>query len=1113
MRRRSSRAQIVFSQCRSLPRSLSAILLLLLIAADSHAADKRWNNTFGGAFNAAANWSGGVPGSGDIAEFGLATLFTPGTYTVAFDVSPTNQAVHVEDDSVTFDLNGRTYTTTLFVGNEIGNQAGSLGQLTITDGTWHVDSASDSIDVGAVATSTGSLTVTTAGRITGLPSIFAGLLGTGTLTVQNGGTVQAGLVMVGQQTNANGTVNVTGTASALNSSILNVGQFGTGSMNISAGGVVQSSIGGTIGNFVDALGTVQIDGFNSRWINSNSLVIANAGEGNLNLTDGGRVQNTIGFVGSAAGGSGTVTISSLGFFTSQWLNSGELNIGYEGDGTLNLLSGSVQNTNAFVGRFAGSTGEVNLSAGNAQWLNLGNLTIGHSGEGILNVTGSGYVQNVDGVVGAVVGATGSVSVSQPESQWRSTGAMTVGLGGHGELSVSDGGIVQVDGTMFIAQDLNSVGVVTVDGMGSDLNSSTGMQIGNSGQATLTVTNGGSLSSTFSEIGGLVGINSSVTIDGPGSTWITTGIIEVGDAGDATLTISNGGVVRSGTGALADAADATTSATVTGAGSAWIMHGSGTFYVGEDGTGTLNILDGGAVSNVEGHVGFDVGSNGTALVDGAGSTWTNSGELTIGRDGDGTLDITGGGLVQNTNGYIGRSSGRDGSGAVTVSGAGSTWTNTNFVYVGYDSEGEGSLSVEAGGTVTCTTGFVGNVAGSHGTATVDGPGSTWTTSGTLAVGDGTLTISNGGAVVTNGLFGTLAAASMWNAEVSVVGQGSSWSLADALLTVGFGGAAAVNILDGGNVVSFDARLAADTGSTGTVVVSGAGSTWTIGRRLGVGGDAGNLMSGGTGTLSVQPGGRVDVAQNIVIFADGLLRLEGGTLDAAEVSFQGGGQFDWTTGTLHVGTFGGSLVNQAGKLAPGHSAGSTTIAGSYAQQAGATLEIEIGGTSAGAFDVVNIGNIAGISGQLQLALINGFEPGAGDTFMVLTTAGGIFGTLANVANGQRLTTLDSLGSFLVHYGQASAFNPNQIVLSAFEPAELPGDFNFDGRVDAADYTVWRDGLGSSYTMAGYDVWKTHFGETAGSGSGATAAVPEPATFSLAALSALSLLVTCRRRSSSH
>ncbi len=80
----------------------------------------------------------------------------------------------------------------------------------------------------------------------------------------------------------------------------------------------------------------------------------------------------------------------------------------------------------------------------------------------------------------------------------------------------------------------------------------------------------------------------------------------------------------------------------------------------------------------------------------------------------------------------------------------------------------------------------------------------------------------------------------------------------------------------------------------------------------------------------------------------------------------------------------------------------------------------------------------------------------------------------------------------------------------------DFNNDGRVDAADYTVWRNTLGQSgltpfsgadgdgdgaITQADYSVWKSHFGEviTPGAGSVASAEIAvgqSPATESAAA-----------------
>jgi hypothetical protein len=75
--------------------------------------------------------------------------------------------------------------------------------------------------------------------------------------------------------------------------------------------------------------------------------------------------------------------------------------------------------------------------------------------------------------------------------------------------------------------------------------------------------------------------------------------------------------------------------------------------------------------------------------------------------------------------------------------------------------------------------------------------------------------------------------------------------------------------------------------------------------------------------------------------------------------------------------------------------------------------------------------------------------------------------------------------------------------------PGDYNRDDTVDAADYVVWRNRLGTTYTPADYDVWRENFGQAIGSGMaeyghrdsgpGASAdplpiAVPEPATLTL-------------------
>ena len=91
-------------------------------------------------------------------------------------------------------------------------------------------------------------------------------------------------------------------------------------------------------------------------------------------------------------------------------------------------------------------------------------------------------------------------------------------------------------------------------------------------------------------------------------------------------------------------------------------------------------------------------------------------------------------------------------------------------------------------------------------------------------------------------------------------------------------------------------------------------------------------------------------------------------------------------------------------------------------------------------------------------------------------------------------------------------------------LPGDFNGDQNVDAADYTVWRDHLGSDFNLNGngneegasagivdeadYAVRKAGFGQSLSEAGGHGQAAPEPSTLLLFSAVAIAMLATCRR-----
>lgn len=72
-------------------------------------------------------------------------------------------------------------------------------------------------------------------------------------------------------------------------------------------------------------------------------------------------------------------------------------------------------------------------------------------------------------------------------------------------------------------------------------------------------------------------------------------------------------------------------------------------------------------------------------------------------------------------------------------------------------------------------------------------------------------------------------------------------------------------------------------------------------------------------------------------------------------------------------------------------------------------------------------------------------------------------------------------------------------------IDGDFNRDGEVDAADYTVWRDGLGTFFTEDDYDLWRSSFGIGYGSsGKGSLSTVPEPEFATLLFISCVLLAI---------
>jgi outer membrane autotransporter protein len=415
-------------------------------------------------------------------------------------------------------------------------------------------------------------------------------------------------------------------------------------------------------------------------------------------------------------------------------------------------------------------------------------------------------------------------------------------------------------------------------------------VGLSGTGTLTIENGGSVSTSETRVGWRASGIGTVTVTGTGSAWTNSGLLYVGEAGTGTLAIENGGTVTSGSLTyIGSSSGGTGKVTVTGAGSTWTNNDA--LYVGREGTGTLIIEDGGTVSNAKGFVGWQTGSFGTVTVTGVGSTWTNTDLLRVGFFGTGTLTIEKGGTVSNTDAFVGDRAGS--TGTVTVTGAGSSWTNNGTLNVGYS--GTSTLTIADGGTVTSAgaggpAGSIGVMAGSTGTVKVTGSGSTWLNNGMLGDGElyvgqagtGTLIVENGGWVKSTS--GYLGYASGGSGTVTVTGTDSRWTVI-GLLDVGRDGIGTLTIANGGAIESNGTEIGRNGAGTGSVTVTGAGSAlYTRG-----------IAIGENGTLTVENGGYVQGRGGVIFYGSG-----GGTLNLLGDATNGRGVLEINYLTANHGT---------------------------------------------------------------------------------------------------------------------------------------------------------------------------------------------------------------------
>jgi len=277
-------------------------------------------------------------------------------------------------------------------------------------------------------------------------------------------------------------------------------------LEVTAGGEVSSTTG-YLGYYLGAQGTATVTGAGSAWTNSGDLSVGYAGIGRLTIEAGGQVSNTGGFLGFEDGGQGTATVTGAG---STWTNSGGLHVGYKGTGTLTVEAGGrVSSEGGCLGSFSSSEGTATVTGAGSAWTNSGDLSVGRYGTGTLTVEAGGKVSNQSGRLGGKNGGQGTATVTGAGSAWTNSGDLYVGYYGTGTLTVEAGGQVSSRGGC-LGYSSGAQGTVTVTGAGSAWTNSGDLSVGHYGTGSLAVRDGGQvIVGGFLHVGGKGGL----TLDG------------------------------------------------------------------------------------------------------------------------------------------------------------------------------------------------------------------------------------------------------------------------------------------------------------------------------------------------------------------------------------------------------------------------------------------------------------------------------------------------------------------------------------------------------------------------------------------------------------------------
>ncbi|MBS0560208.1 MAG: Hint domain-containing protein [Proteobacteria bacterium] len=350
---------------------------------------------------------------------------------------------------------------TTAAGSQAGSGVPSAAPRQTTDGLASV------MVVGASRSGTGTLNVTGSGsqvrlRMHGLAIGAAG--GSGTVTVSQGGTLQAGApdgalpVAIAVGGAGDGSLAATGAHSAVQT-------YGV----VTIGGVHQGSL--TVEDGADMSVDADVTGTAELIIGGSGGMDASAGGGTAVVATGGAIESTGAIVVGSADGSGTLNLGSGGTVTAATLAVGAGAdsagiVAVDDGGTLIVGTGLHGPATLALGLGAGASASFSVAAGGTVSVHgdvaLGpyaSISVADGGSFLVGATGAAAPGTVQIAVGFTVSGSGKIAAAAIRNDGQiiaSGGTLTIGgaISGSGTLQIAAGATLDLQGVLGGAQTIS-----------------------------------------------------------------------------------------------------------------------------------------------------------------------------------------------------------------------------------------------------------------------------------------------------------------------------------------------------------------------------------------------------------------------------------------------------------------------------------------------------------------------------------------------------------------------------------------------------------------------------------------------------------------------------------